>query len=222
MAVAGPAPRFVSRGGDKLAGALARFAVEVRHKRVLDAGASTGGFTDCVLQAGAAAVVAVDVGRGQLHHRIRTDPRVEVHERTNVRHLHAGDLGDPADVVVADLSFISLRTVLPALLELAAPGADLVWLVKPQFEAGRRAVQRSKGVITDPEVWRDVLQEVGAAIEQRGATIMEVMVSPVRGADGNVEFLLHAKAPGPDGPRAEAPTPWPDQVDEVVREASAR
>src|SRR5699024_7261061 len=150
----------------------------------------TGGFTDCALQAGAASVVAVDVGRGQLHHRMATDPRVEVHERTNVRHLVAGDLGAPADVVVADLSFISLRTVAPALISLARPGAHLVLLVKPQFEAGRAEVTRGGGVIPDPAVWRTVLLEVGAAIEALGPTIMGLMGSPIRGADGNVEFLL--------------------------------
>jgi 23S rRNA (cytidine1920-2'-O)/16S rRNA (cytidine1409-2'-O)-methyltransferase len=196
LAVSGPAPRFVSRGGEKLAAALARFAVDLEGARVLDAGASTGGFTDCALQAGAAVVVAVDVGRGQLHNRLVTDPRVEVHERTNVRHLAPGDLGAPFDAVVADLSFISLRTVAPALVSLARPDADLVWLIKPQFEAGRAEVSRGSGVISDPAVWRSVLLDVGAAIGGCGATIMELMQSPLRGADGNVEFLVHASTPG--------------------------
>lgn len=237
VAVSAPPPRFVGRGGEKLAGALERFAVDLTGQRVLDAGASTGGFTDCALQAGAAAVVAVDVGRGQLHHRLRSDPRVEVHERTNVRHCRPGDLGPLADVVVADLSFISLRTVAEALFGLAVPAAELIWLVKPQFEAGRSEVSRTSGVISDPGVWRRVLLEVGAAIEGRGATIMELMASPIRGADGNVEFLLHARAPGAHGPagvgrsldpaqpepseRSE-PSELPELVERVLREVDSR
>ncbi|MCB1039601.1 MAG: TlyA family RNA methyltransferase, partial [Acidimicrobiales bacterium] len=195
--VTGPPPRFVGRGGEKLAAALERFGVDLDGRRVLDAGASTGGFTDCCLQAGAHEVVAVDVGRGQLHQRLRSDPRVVVHERTNVRHLRPGDLGDPFDVVVADLSFISLRTVAAALIALSAPGADLVWLVKPQFEAGRSEVSQGRGVIADPVVWRRVLDDVVATLGDLGAAIMGAMASPLRGADGNVEFLLHARTGQP-------------------------
>lgn len=189
----GPARRFVGRGGDKLEGALERFAVDVRGRRVYDLGASTGGFTDCLLQRGAAAVVAIDVGYGQLHERLRRDPRVEVRERTNVRHLHPGDVGDPADLLVADLSFISLRTVLPAVLPLAQASADVIALVKPQFEAGRREAARGRGVVRDPDVWRRVLHEVAAALDEQGAAMMGAMASPLTGADGNVEFLLHAR-----------------------------
>jgi 23S rRNA (cytidine1920-2'-O)/16S rRNA (cytidine1409-2'-O)-methyltransferase len=191
----GPPPRFVSRGGEKLDAALELFAVEVRGARVLDAGASTGGFTDCLLQHGAREVVAVDVGYGQLHERLRADPRVANRERTNVRGLTAVAIGGPVDVVVADLSFISLRTVLPALLAVSAPGADLVLLVKPQFEAGRAEAARGKGVITDPAIWERVLAELAAALGEAGAAMMGTMVSPLRGADGNVEFLIHAVAP---------------------------
>jgi 23S rRNA (cytidine1920-2'-O)/16S rRNA (cytidine1409-2'-O)-methyltransferase len=183
----------VGRGGEKLEGALERFELDVRGRRAYDLGASTGGFTDCLLQHGAATVVAIDVGYGQLHERLRRDPRVEVHERTNVRHLHPGDMGEPADVLVADLSFISLRTVLPAVLPLARPGADLVALVKPQFEAGREEAARGAGVITDPDVWRRVLGEIAAALDGQGAAMMGAMASPLTGADGNVEFLLHAR-----------------------------
>lgn len=222
VSVAAPPARFVGRGGEKLDAALARFGVQVAGRRVLDAGASTGGFTDCALQAGAATVVAVDVGRGQLHRRLLTDPRVEVHERTNIRHCRPGDLGPPADVVVADLSFISLRTVAEALLGLAAPGAELVWLVKPQFEAGRAEVARTGGVIGDPEVWRRVLLEVGAAIEGLGATIMEVMPSPIRGADGNVEFLLHGRAPGGLPTPPVPATPLAALVDAALAEVGTR
>jgi 23S rRNA (cytidine1920-2'-O)/16S rRNA (cytidine1409-2'-O)-methyltransferase len=192
--VHGERPRFVGRGGQKLAAALDRFAVPVEGVRALDAGASTGGFTDCLLQHGARHVAAVDVGYGQLHERLRADPRVESVERTNVRDLAPGDLGPPFDVVVADLSFISLRTVLVALLGLAAPGAHLVLLVKPQFEAGRDEASRGRGVIRDPEVWRRVLDEVMIALRAAGAAIMGAMVSPLTGADGNVEFFVHARA----------------------------
>ena len=191
--MAGEPPRFVSRAGEKLAGALDRFDVSVAGVRALDAGASTGGFTDCLLQWGAARVVAVDVGYGQLHERIRADPRVEVHERLNVRDLAPGDLGEPFDLVVADLSFISLRTVLPSLISVAAPGADLVTLVKPQFEAGKTEASRGRGVIRDPEVWQRVLDDVACAARDLGAAIMGAMVSPITGTEGNVEFLLHAR-----------------------------
>lgn len=200
IVVEGPPPRFVGRGGEKLAAALDRFAIDLSDRLVLDAGASTGGFTDCALQAGAQRVVAVDVGRGQLHHRLLTDPRVDVRERTNVRHLGPGDLGPLVDVVVADLSFISLRTVAAPLIALARPGADLVWLVKPQFEAGRHEATKARGVIADPEVWARVLTEVCAALSGHRAAIMGLMTSPLRGADGNVEFLLHARTDQPATP----------------------
>jgi len=200
LRVLGPPARFVGRGGGKLDGALARFDVEVEGRRAYDLGASTGGFTDCLLQRGAASVVAVDVGYGQLHERLRADERVEVHERTNVRDLRPGDLGAPADVLVADLSFISLRTVLRAVLPMGVAGADAVLLVKPQFEAGREEAARGKGVITDPAVWRRVLEEVCGTLDGLGAAIMGAMASPLTGADGNVEFLLHARtSPGAHG-----------------------
>jgi 23S rRNA (cytidine1920-2'-O)/16S rRNA (cytidine1409-2'-O)-methyltransferase len=194
VVVRGDGPRFVGRGGEKLAAALDRFAVPVDGSRALDAGASTGGFTDCLLQYGARCVVAVDVGYGQLHERLWADPRVESVERTNVRDLVPGDLGPPFDVVVADLSFISLRTVLAPLLGQAAPGAHVVLLVKPQFEAGRDEAARGRGVIRDSAVWRRVLNEVLIALRATGAAIMGAMVSPLTGADGNVEFLVHARA----------------------------
>ena len=155
-----PPDRFVGRGGHKLAAALDRFELDVRDLRVIDAGSSTGGFTDCVLQAGAAEVVAIDVGRGQLHQRLRDDPRVDVRERLDIRAARPDSIGGMGDLVVADLSFISLRSVLPALLGLARPGADLVLLVKPQFESARHNVDEGRGVISDPEVWRTVLERV--------------------------------------------------------------
>jgi 23S rRNA (cytidine1920-2'-O)/16S rRNA (cytidine1409-2'-O)-methyltransferase len=191
VALVGPGPRFVSRGGDKLDAALDRFGVDVAGRTALDAGASTGGFTDCLLQRGAAHVVAVDVGRGQLDLHLRTDARVSVRERTNVRHLTPAGAGRTFDLIVADLAFISLRTVAPALLALASPGADLVLLVKPQFEAGRVEASRERGVIKDPAVWQRSLEGVVAAFGAGGAAIMGLMVSPLLGAEGNVEFLAH-------------------------------
>jgi 23S rRNA (cytidine1920-2'-O)/16S rRNA (cytidine1409-2'-O)-methyltransferase len=213
--LAGDPPSYVSRGGAKLAGALDAFGIDPTGRRALDAGASTGGFTDCLLQRGAARVVAVDVGHGQIHERLRADPRVEVRERVNVRGLAAGDLGDPFDVVVADLSFISLRTVAANLVDLAGPGTDLVLLVKPQFEAGRQEASRGRGVIRDPAVWRRALEGVSDALRGRGAAIMGVMVSPITGTEGNVEFLLHART-------APATPPGLVDLDAAVDDAAGR
>ena len=194
--LSGEPPRFVSRGGEKLAAALDRFDVEVRGRRALDAGASTGGFTDCLLQAGAVHVDAVDVGRGQLAWSLRDDPRVTVRERTNVRHLEPDELGGPVDLTVADLSFISLLTVAPALARCTRADGDLVLLVKPQFEAGRARIGKG-GVVRDPGVHRAVLHEVRDGLRDAGLHVVDVMASPLRGADGNVEFLVHVDAVGP-------------------------
>ncbi len=193
IVLTGDAPRFVSRGGEKLDAALERFAVEVRGVRALDAGASTGGFTDCLLQRGAASVVAVDVGRAQLDWSLRQDERVMVLERTNLRSLTLPEIGDePCAVAVADLSFISLTLVAPALDRLTTPGADLVMLVKPQFEAGRGRVGRG-GVVRDPMVHREVLGAVAHGLAGAGIGVVAAMPSPLRGAAGNVEFLFHAR-----------------------------
>ena len=186
-------PRFVSRGGEKLAAALERFAVDVRGRHVLDVGASTGGFTDCVLQAGAADVVCVDVGRAQLHARLRADPRVTNFEKINARFLAAGDLPrSEFDVIVMDLSFISLKSVLPAVWPLLSKRGTLVALVKPQFEAGKAEVDRGRGVIRDASVQQATLETVRdfSLRELRGATLIGTMDSPIAGADGNREFLL--------------------------------
>jgi 23S rRNA (cytidine1920-2'-O)/16S rRNA (cytidine1409-2'-O)-methyltransferase len=196
--ILGTRPRFVSRGGDKLDAALDRFELDVVGVRALDAGSSTGGFVDCLLQRGAAEVIALDVGRGQLDERLRKDPRVIVHEGRNVRSVGAELLGPAGrvDIVTADLSFISLRTVAVALAGLVRPGGDLVVLVKPQFEAGRPAASRGKGVIREPALWRAALIEVASALGAAGTGIMGAMASPLRGAAGNVEFFLHATASG--------------------------
>jgi 23S rRNA (cytidine1920-2'-O)/16S rRNA (cytidine1409-2'-O)-methyltransferase len=142
-------------------------------------------------------VIAIDVGHGQLHERLREDPRVDVRERTHVRDVTLDEIGDPVEVLVADLSFISLRSVLPGLIGLCAPEADIVVLVKPQFEAGRDEASRGGGVIRDPAVHERVVNEVVGALERLGSSIMGTMRSPITGAEGNVEFLVHARAPGP-------------------------
>lgn len=193
LVILGPPPRYVGRGGHKLEAALDAFAVDVGGTRCLDAGASTGGFTDCLLQRGAAEVWAIDVGHGQLHPRIRDHERVVVRERCNVRGLQPSDLGGEVDVVVADLSFISLTTVAPALVRCTRREGELVVLVKPQFEAGRREVSAGRGVITDPALWERAILDVGAALAASGATPLDVVRSPLTGGDGNVEFLVHAR-----------------------------
>jgi 23S rRNA (cytidine1920-2'-O)/16S rRNA (cytidine1409-2'-O)-methyltransferase len=184
---------YASRGGHKLAGALDTLGVPVAGRRCLDAGASTGGFTDVLLQRGAAHVTAVDVGYGQLAWNLRSDPRVEVRDRTNVRHLSASDLSPPPpDLVVADLSFISLRLVLPAIAEVAASDADLVLLVKPQFEVGPERVGGG-GVVRDPGAWADALGGVVGAAAELGLGLRGAVVSPLAGPAGNREFFVHLR-----------------------------
>ena len=200
IVVEGPPPRFVSRGGDKLDRALAAFDLEVAGKRVLDGGASTGGFTDCLLQRGAATVAAVDVGHGQLHPQIRSDQRVLVLEKYNIRNLRVDDIGGAVDVVVADVSFISLRRVIAPLVGVCRPGADLVLLVKPQFEAGRQEVNRGRGIITDAAVHARVRDEIEESLLSNGCTVLGWIDSPLTGADGNREFLVHARSPGEVSP----------------------
>ncbi|MFN2589460.1 MAG: TlyA family RNA methyltransferase [Actinomycetota bacterium] len=191
ITVSAPGRRFVSRGGEKLDAALDRFDVHIEGRGALDAGASTGGFTDCLLRRGAASVVAVDVGYGQLDWRLRNDARVVVLERTNVRDLTAETLPFVPDVVVCDLSFISLRVAVPALVRVAASDAEFVLLVKPQFEAGREHVHRG-GVVTDPTVWTGVLASVWDDLRQEGAVPLGLVASPLLGPAGNVEFFIHA------------------------------
>lgn len=187
-----PAARFVSRGGEKLDSALENFDVPVAGRRWLDAGASTGGFTDRLLKGGAAAVAAVDVGYGQLDWRLRNDDRVVVFERTNVRYLERDELPWPPDGIVADLSFISLRVVLPALVEVATEAADYVLLVKPQFEAGREAVGKG-GVVSDPGEWRIALERVSATASEQGLGLVAACASPLTGPAGNHEFFVHLR-----------------------------
>jgi 23S rRNA (cytidine1920-2'-O)/16S rRNA (cytidine1409-2'-O)-methyltransferase len=186
LAVSRPAP-FVSRGGEKLRNALAAFDVGVAGRDCADVGASTGGFTDCLLQAGARRVVAIDVGYGQLHPRLRDDPRVVVLERTNARALT--ELPFAPELVVCDVSFISVTKALPPVLALAQPGWEAVVLVKPQFEAPRAAVR--KGVVRDPDVWRDVLRTIIEAAQGWGGRTVGVVDSGLPGPKGNREFFVH-------------------------------
>ena len=162
--------------------------------------------------------MAIDVGRGQLHQRLRTDPRVRVHERTNIREADVGLLDRPADLVVADLSFISLRAVCGDLLRLAAPRADLVWLVKPQFEASHAEASQNQGVIIDPAIWRRVLHAVAGTLDDHGTAIMGAMASPLRGARGNVEFLVHARRGGHD-PHGASDVRRAAMIDAAIAEA---
>lgn len=185
--------RYVSRGGEKLEGALRVFALDVAGKRALDVGASTGGFTDALLAHGAAAVVALDVGYGQLAWKLRGDPRVEVVERTNVRLLADDAFPEPFDVIVVDASFISLRTVVPKVLRFLAPGGTVVALVKPQFEVGRENV--GNGVVRDPELHRAVLHDVRDALAAE-CTVVAATYSPLRGPAGNLEFFFLLRREG--------------------------
>lgn len=201
--VAAPPRAYVSRGGEKLAHALEVFHVAPHGRHALDAGVSTGGFTDCLLQRGAVRVLAYDVGYGQLHESLRTDPRVVLAERTNVRDLGVADIPAPLpDLLVADLSFISLAMVLPGLIALLAADAEAVVLVKPQFEADRGDVGDG-GIVRDPAVWRRALERVAAAGAGVGWSTAGATASPLLGGKGNVEFLLHlSAAPAQDTPLA--------------------
>jgi 23S rRNA (cytidine1920-2'-O)/16S rRNA (cytidine1409-2'-O)-methyltransferase len=211
ISVTADARRFASRGGDKLDGALARLGVAVEGRLWLDAGASTGGFTDRLLAGGAAGVIAVDVGYGQLDPRLRGDARVVVMERTNVRHLSRGDLPFAPEGLVADLSFISLRTVLPALASVARDDADYLLLVKPQFEVGRAAVGKG-GVVRDPNLWRRAIDDVVEAGRRLGLELQGATASELPGPAGNREFFVHLRRGAPG--RA-------DVVERAVEEARA-
>ncbi|WP_225845853.1 TlyA family RNA methyltransferase [Streptomyces sp. HPF1205] len=206
-------PEYVSRGGHKLAGALAAFGprgLAVEGRRALDAGASTGGFTDVLLRAGAAEVVAVDVGYGQLAWSLRNDPRVTVKDRTNVRELTPEAIdGRPVDLVVGDLSFIPLGLVLPALVRCSAPGADLVLMVKPQFEVGRERLG-SGGVVRSPQLRAESVRKVAEQAAGLGLGVLGVTASPLPGPSGNVEYFLWL--------RAGAPALDPADVDRAVAE----
>jgi 23S rRNA (cytidine1920-2'-O)/16S rRNA (cytidine1409-2'-O)-methyltransferase len=184
-------PRYVSRGGLKMEGALQHFSLDVTGMVCVDVGASTGGFTDCLLQHGAARVYALDVGHNQLDWRIRQDPRVTVHEGLNVRHLPPALIPEPADLIVCDVSFISVSLLLPVFPPLLLPSGRMVILVKPQFEAGREQVGKG-GIVSDPQVHRAVCERVQAEVQLLGFNTA-LAESPIRGAEGNKEFLLYAE-----------------------------
>lgn len=190
--VTAAAPRYASRAGEKLAAALEHFAISVRGRAALDIGSSTGGFTDCLLQHGARRVYAFDCGTNQMVWRLRTDPRVVVREKINARFLRAGDVAEPAEVLSVDVSFISVTLLLPVLTPLLGAGADAVVLVKPQFEAGRGQIGRG-GIVREESVRRAAVERVAAAAARAGLRVAGVMPSPVLGARGNQEYLLHAK-----------------------------
>ena len=183
---------YVSRGGVKLAGALDTFAVDPRGKRCIDLGASTGGFTDCLLQRGALSVAAVDVGYGQLAHKLRNDPRVLVLERTNAKTLEPEQVGGLADLVVIDASFIGLGKLLPAVVRCLAPGGQLVALVKPQFEVGRAEARRGKGVVRDPEVRARAISGATDDVKAAGLEVLAACDSTLEGPKGNREAFVHA------------------------------
>lgn len=211
---------WASRGAHKLIGALDAFAADgltVDGRRCLDAGASTGGFTDVLLRRGAREVVAVDVGYGQLVWRLQNDDRVHVHDRTNVRHLTAADIGGPVDLVVADLSFISLSLVLPAFVACVHPGADLLPMVKPQFEVGKDRVGAG-GVVRDPQLREQAVEGVARAAAQVGLITRGVVASPLPGPSGNVEYFLwltyrpDLSHPDPSAHPDPSPPPGSDRV----------
>jgi 23S rRNA (cytidine1920-2'-O)/16S rRNA (cytidine1409-2'-O)-methyltransferase len=199
-------PGHVGRGALKLAGALDAFGVSPAGRVAVDVGASTGGFSDVLLARGAARVYAVDVGRGQLHERLRQDPRVVVRDRTNARQLSPEVVPEPCSLAVMDVSFISVRLILPALRAVLAPGADAIVLVKPQFEVGRTQVGKG-GVVRDPALHLSALHDVALAAQAAGYAVRAACASPVTGAEGNREFFLHlahAAAPLPEPALAEA------------------
>ncbi|MGI9616058.1 MAG: TlyA family RNA methyltransferase [Acidimicrobiales bacterium] len=211
---------YVGRAGIKLAAGLDAFGIDAAGARCIDAGASTGGFSDCLLRRKAASIVAVDVGTGQLHPSIRGHERVNVREQTDIRSLQNADVGGPVDLVVVDLSFISLRNVLPALAPLVDSGGSLLVLVKPQFEAGRKAVAAGRGVIREPSLWRRVLIEVTSAASELGLSLRGATVSPITGASGNVEFMVWFQPAGP--PTAIERVRGETMIEAAVAEAETR
>ena len=188
--IRGNACPYVSRGGWKLEKALRDFGVDPSGFVCSDSGASTGGFTDCLLQKGAQKVFAIDVGYGQLAWKIRSDPRVVAMDRTNIRYVTPEDIGEPLDLSVVDVSFISLRTVLPAIRRLLKPTGQIVCLIKPQFEAGREKVGK-KGVVRDPKIHEEVLNGFLSLVHELDLTLLNLTYSPVKGPEGNIEFLGH-------------------------------
>ncbi len=183
--------RYVSRGGLKLEAALREYAVDVHGKTALDVGASTGGFTDCLLRHGAGKVYAVDVGYGQIAWKLRQDPRVIIIERVNIRHIDPALIPEPIDIAVIDVSFISLQKVVPSVLQFLKPGAEIIALIKPQFEVGKGQVGKG-GIVRDEGARADAVEKVAAFFREKGLEVKGVVPSPITGQDGNLEFLIHA------------------------------
>ena len=213
----GPRP-YVSRGGIKLKKALEEFSIDLNQRLVLDVGCSTGGFTDCALQQGAARVLAVDVGYGQLAWSLRQDPRVKLYERTNIRHLTREELGEPAEVAVIDVSFISLSLVLPVVKGLLNDQGQVVALIKPQFEAGRGRVVK-RGVVRDPLVHREVIARVVQAAADSGMTFKALTYSPLLGPEGNIEYLIHLQKLPPGDTAVQSPAGIAEVIEKVVDRA---
>ena len=210
---------YVGRGGLKLEKAIRVFRPDLTGRVCMDVGASTGGFTDCMLQNGARLVYSVDVGRGQLAWKLREDPRVVCMERTNIRYLEPEEIGERPSFVSIDVSFISLSIVLPAVMSLIAPSRRIVCLIKPQFEAGREKVGK-KGVVRDPEVHREVIRKIGAIADSQGLSVLGLDYSPIKGPEGNIEYLLYLETPGESGPFGRKGLSE-EMIEETVRAAHA-
>ncbi len=209
---------FVSRGGLKLDKAVKCFGLELQGRVCMDVGSSTGGFTDCMLQNGATKVYAVDVGHGQLAWKLREDGRVVCMERTNIRYVTAADIGEPPSFVSVDVSFISLTKILLPVKELMTEKGELVCLIKPQFEAGREKVGK-KGVVRDPAVHREVIRTVAAYALELGLTLRALDFSPVKGPEGNIEYLIYLEKDGNGEPRKELPEEFEQKIGEIVKTA---
>ena len=204
--------KYVSRGGLKLEKAMQEFPVELEGKVCMDIGSSTGGFTDCMLQNGASKVYAVDVGKGQLHYKLRNDPRVVVMEKTNIRYVKEEDIPEKIQFASVDVSFISLKLVVPAALPLLDEAKEMVMLIKPQFEAGREKVGK-KGVVREPSVHEEVIRGILDMVRDNGLYVQGLSFSPVKGPEGNIEYLIHVKA-------QEAAQPFdPERISQVVAQA---
>lgn len=206
---------YVGRGGLKLEKALKRFGVNVKEKKALDIGASTGGFTDCLLQNGAERVYAIDVGYGQLDWKLRQDPRVVVMERTNIRYVKPEDIGETCDVAVIDVAFISLKLVLPVVRSLLCEDCEVIALIKPQFEAGRDKVGK-KGIVRDPKVHLEVVEGIAGFMRDLGLKVLGLTYSPITGSDGNIEYLIYGA--GKDRETLSEQGPEID-IDHVVEES---
>jgi len=218
LEVKGNSCRYVSRGGLKLESALKHFAIDVSGFACADLGSSTGGFTDCLLQHSASRVFAIDVGKGQLHYRLRADSRIRLHEKVNARHLTREHLPEPLDLVVCDLSFIGLGKVIPGAVQFLKPSGKILALIKPQFEAGPRQVGKG-GIVRDPKIHARVLEELGKGFASWGLQPEGLIASPIHGTDGNAEFFVHLR-PLSD-PAETLPEAWSSWVERAVADAWA-